>query len=69
MKATRKLTAKQKPETSAAGIQFDGVQVVDDFFQSGHPVDYVLTSLGKRRTDATSVFRYSSAASTSYSAV
>jgi hypothetical protein len=47
------------PET-VGGHSFDGVQVVDDSFPSGHPVDDVLAVLGKRRPDAAAVFRYAS---------
>jgi hypothetical protein len=42
----------------AGGEAFDGVQVVDDSFNVGHPVDDVLSALQKERRDAVSVFRY-----------
>lgn len=44
--------------TSAGGVNFDISRVIDDSFLSGHPVDDVLTALGKRRSDATIVERY-----------
>lgn len=42
----------------AGGGQFDGVQVVDDSFHVGHPVDDVLNALQRERRDAVPVFRY-----------
>jgi hypothetical protein len=42
----------------AGGEKFDGVQIVDDSFNVGHPVDDVLSALRKERRDAVSVFRY-----------
>ena len=44
--------------TEVAGISLDGVQIVDESLWVGHAVDDVLATLGKRRSDATSVFRY-----------
>jgi hypothetical protein len=44
---------------TAGGMTFDGVLVVDDSFNVGHPVDDVLTELGKRRKDAVAVDRWS----------
>jgi len=45
--------------TSAGGVDFDTPRMIDDSFMSGHPVDDVLTALGKRRSDATIVERVS----------
>lgn len=42
----------------AGGEQFDGLQVVNDSFHVGHPVDDILSALQKERRDAVSVFRY-----------
>lgn len=42
----------------AGGEDFDGIQVVDDSFHVGHPVDDVLQALQKERRDAVSVYRY-----------
>jgi hypothetical protein len=44
--------------TIAGGEQLDGVQIVNDAFHVGHPVDDVLLELQKDRNDAVSVFRY-----------
>jgi hypothetical protein len=43
----------------AGGVQFDIVQVVDEEFEGGHPVDDVLAALDKTRRDAHVVFRES----------
>lgn len=45
--------------TTAGGVNFDTSRVVDDSFWGGHPVDDVLAALGKRRSDATIVERFS----------
>jgi hypothetical protein len=46
--------------TSAGGVTFDTSRVIDDSLWVGHPADDVLAALGKRRSDATIVDRYSS---------
>ncbi len=46
--------------TSAGGVTFDTSRVIDDSLWVGHPVDDVLATLGKRRSDATIVDRYPS---------
>src|SRR6185503_17366572 len=43
----------------AGGETFDGTQVIDGSFLSGHPLDHVLDELHKERSDAVSVFRNS----------
>lgn len=43
--------------TRVGDTSFDPVRVIDESFQSGHPIDDVLISLGKRRQDATVVSR------------
>lgn len=43
----------------AGGEQLDGLQVVNDSFHVGHPVDDVLEKLERERSDAVSVFRWS----------
>jgi len=45
--------------TSAGGVTFDTSRVIDDSILSGHQVDDVLAALGKRRSDATIVERFS----------
>lgn len=42
----------------AGGEGFDGIQVVNDAFNVGHPVDDVLSELNKERREAVSVFRW-----------
>jgi hypothetical protein len=44
---------------SAGGVNFDTSRVIDDSHSSGHPVDDVLAALGKRRSHATIVERFS----------
>jgi hypothetical protein len=39
------------------GMTLDAIQVVDDSYLSGHPIDDVLAVLGKGRKEATVVFR------------
>jgi hypothetical protein len=46
--------------TSAAGINFDAIRVIDNSFNVGYSSDDVLAALGKRREDATVVVRYQS---------
>ena len=47
----------------AGGVQFDGVQIVDESLNVGHPLDDALAVVGMERRDAVSVFRYSEDAS------
>jgi hypothetical protein len=55
--------------TTAGGVDFDTVRVIDDKSLSGHLVDDVLSALGKRRTEAAAVFRTSSIGGASIGAV
>lgn len=45
--------------SEAGGVTFDLIQVVDEGYQGGHPIDDVLAALGKTRRDAIVAFRES----------